>query len=349
MADSKGEGRPVHGVVAAIVTNSVGSLLVVRQGRRNGSTTVALPGGHRRDGETLADTAIRECLEETGVTIRPEPSVLYSVTIASPTSVHSVDVLRATSEATRDPDSTSDLEVVSSSWLNSESTLQAFASGAVRHIAEPLLAQLAGHVGPVEWIYDEDSGYLEPDAEGSDLPIVGPGHYLVGEDHTERLGVPAQYLKDPETLTMAAQDLCRLIAPYSPDSIVGMAIGGLPLATECAVRMSLPLTVVEPQAEADSQLRTRGAKIGQRAALVDSTFHTGATIARGLRVANSVGGRVVVAGVAVKSIAINRPTEVRLPIPVHSLHHLPIHSWTASNCPLCADGLPMDARPARNE
>ncbi len=59
---------PIVGV-GAIITNDEGEVLVVRRGRPPGRGLWAVPGGKVRFGEALADTAVREISEETGLDI----------------------------------------------------------------------------------------------------------------------------------------------------------------------------------------------------------------------------------------------------------------------------------------
>lgn len=62
--------REVHVTVAAVVERDGRFLFVEEQ--IAGSTVINQPAGHWEAGETLADATIRECLEETGWTVRLE-------------------------------------------------------------------------------------------------------------------------------------------------------------------------------------------------------------------------------------------------------------------------------------
>ncbi|UYZ15044.1 NUDIX hydrolase [Brevibacillus sp. WF146] len=56
--------------VSAFVTNQQGHVLLVKTHRR--SDTWELPGGQVEEGEPLDKAVVRECLEETNVTIQPK-------------------------------------------------------------------------------------------------------------------------------------------------------------------------------------------------------------------------------------------------------------------------------------
>lgn len=63
------EKKRVRLSVKAIVVRN-GRLLLMR-GRDRAGTYYLLPGGGVQNGETLHEAAVRECLEETGVLVRP--------------------------------------------------------------------------------------------------------------------------------------------------------------------------------------------------------------------------------------------------------------------------------------
>ena len=63
---------------AVIIAKYNGKLVFCKHKKRN---TYEIPGGHREDGEEIADTAMRELYEETGATdFDIRPICVYSVT-----------------------------------------------------------------------------------------------------------------------------------------------------------------------------------------------------------------------------------------------------------------------------
>lgn len=73
---------PVVGVAVAIDLGSVyaAGTCAYLMGRRRGSHgagTLAFPGGHLEHGETVAQAAVREVREETGLTVEVSPHILY--------------------------------------------------------------------------------------------------------------------------------------------------------------------------------------------------------------------------------------------------------------------------------
>jgi len=69
--------KPLHGVL--LVLRQRGHLLLIRRAKEPYKDYLALPGGKMEPGETSADAARREMLEETGLK-RPRPKWLGRVT-----------------------------------------------------------------------------------------------------------------------------------------------------------------------------------------------------------------------------------------------------------------------------
>lgn len=67
--------QPGVGVGIVIVEN--GRVLLVQRGKEPGAGTWAFPGGRLELGETLAEAAVREAREETGLTV--EPADIFAV------------------------------------------------------------------------------------------------------------------------------------------------------------------------------------------------------------------------------------------------------------------------------
>ena len=59
----------------AIVHDRTGRLLLIRRGREPGRGLWSLPGGRCEQGETAAETAVREVREETGLEVAAGPLV----------------------------------------------------------------------------------------------------------------------------------------------------------------------------------------------------------------------------------------------------------------------------------
>ncbi|WP_164391200.1 hypothetical protein [Streptomyces sp. SID8499] len=218
-----------------------------------------------------------------------------------------------------------------------------------RHVAEPALAYLSGHVRGARWRFSRKSAAMPTrDGDGQGDRVVVPGHFSVEGRHTELWGTPARYLLDPVSLRRAAARMADLLAPYAPEVLLTPAVGGVPLATATAMHMRLPLAVAEKAPGAGSFAGVRGAQPNGRTALVDSTYHSGRTLSVVTDMVAALGGDLVAAAVAIRSIVpgvlpAHRPSST----PVHALHNIVVHAWHPGHCPDCLRAAPVDPRPAR--
>ncbi|MFE0332563.1 hypothetical protein ACFW08_38410, partial [Streptomyces sp. NPDC058960] len=220
-----------------------------------------------------------------------------------------------------------------------------------RHVAEPALAYLSGHVRDARWRFSRKSAAIPTrDGDGQGDRVVVPGHFSAEGRHTELWGTPARYLLDPVSLRRAAARMSDLLAPYAPEVLLTPAVGGVPLATATAMYMRLPLAVAEKAPGAGLFAGVRGAQPSGRTALVDSTYHSGRTLSVVADMVAALGGNLVAAAVAIRSIVpgglpAGRPSST----PVHALHNIVVHAWHPRHCPDCLRAAPVDPRPARYE
>jgi len=64
-------GTIAPGVGVAVAVRKGDQILIIRRGKEPGYGVWSLPGGSQEFGERLLETAAREVLEETGITVRP--------------------------------------------------------------------------------------------------------------------------------------------------------------------------------------------------------------------------------------------------------------------------------------
>lgn len=338
-------------VVSVIPRDAEHRVLVLQQGGSGGLLVPSCPGGRVETGETHASAFARESLEELGVSIATElahPD--YRVELERKDGVVVTSVFeRLCPEYHRELSPRSGDKVQSATWMSRNDALAVFLSSPSRHIAEPLISYLSGQVRHASWRYDADSAHIA--MSPSDTVDVGacvPGHFQIRNVHTEHLGVPAQYLISPSALHEAAAGIAALIKPYRPASLITPALGGIALASAVAILLDLPLSIVERGPDGRYS-RARGAPVTSQTALIDSTYHTGATVTAMLEFARDMGGQIITSAVAVKSLLADEWPSMEHDIPVHALETILVHAWQPGSCPLCRDGIQIDRHPARYE
>lgn len=346
--------RPVSqtAVVSVIARDLSDRILVVRQrGRVSDGVVPSGLGGRVERGETFGSAFARECREELGVGIvRELESPDYSVELRRSDGVTRTAVfdrvcpeLAHFREFTPQPGD----RVESAARFSVNDALPVFLESPARHIAEPLVAHLAGQVHAARWRYDTDSARIPMTHFVEDRPSACvSGHFEVRGCHTELLGVPALYLLTPSELTATASALAKLIKPYHPDSLITPAVGGIALAAAVAIELGLPLAIAERTPDG-RYARARGAGVTRRTALLDSTYHSGTTVTDMLRFVRSAGGELITSAVAVKSVVIDGQICRVSSIPVHAVETVVVHSWPSAVCPLCRSGVPLDRHPSR--
>jgi orotate phosphoribosyltransferase len=148
----------------------------------------------------------------------------------------------------------------------------------------------------------------------------------------------------------AAVEICRRfaaeLAPFDPTLVVGPTTGGVLLAHETARQLEplLDHGVRGIFAERDQSAAGRALRRGwavapdERVVLVDDILTTGVSLVETLGAVRAAGVEPLAAAVIVdRSTA---PVDLG-GVPLIALGRIEVPSWTASECPLCASGVPL--------
>lgn len=122
--------------VAALVRRD-GRLLVVEEDVR-GEQVINQPAGHLEPDESLADAMVRECLEETGWSVRPVGLVGVYQWVAPETGRQFLRVAFAAEAIAHDPHAPLDEGILRALWMTPGEL-----SDCVRRHRSPLVAQVA--------------------------------------------------------------------------------------------------------------------------------------------------------------------------------------------------------------
>lgn len=168
------------------------------------------------------------------------------------------------------------------------------------------------------------------------------GHFLLSSGlHSGDYLQCALYLAEPRRAAHAGALLAARIADAVPelDLVVSPAMGGLIIGHETARALGLPFLFTE-RADGEMVLR-RGFAVapGQRIVIVEDVVTTGKSTREVITVLEAAGAVVVALASMVNRSGNPNPFE---PKPYRALLEASFPTWSADDCPLCAEGVPTN-------
>lgn len=167
------------------------------------------------------------------------------------------------------------------------------------------------------------------------------GHFLLKSGrHAGRYLEKFLVLQHPSVGVELCRRLASSLAPFAPTLVVGPTTGGVLLSFETARQVggSVRAAFAEPASGGGRSLR-RGWPVApdERVVLVDDILTTGASLVETVEAVRAAGVEPLAAAVIVdRSVA-----PVELGLPLHALGRFEVPSWEVSECPLCADAVPL--------
>ncbi len=167
------------------------------------------------------------------------------------------------------------------------------------------------------------------------------GHFLLSSGlHSGDYLQCALYLAEPRRAARAGALIAAAIADAVPaiDLVVSPAMGGLIIGHETARALGLPFLFTE-RADGEMVLR-RGFAVtpGQRIVIVEDVVTTGKSTREVIEILEADGAVVVGLASMVNRSANPNPFD---PKPYRALLGVSFPTWSADDCPLCADGVPI--------
>jgi orotate phosphoribosyltransferase len=178
----------------------------------------------------------------------------------------------------------------------------------------------------------------------TEADAIRAGHFvLTSGRHSGTYVQCARFLEDPALTTSLAQTAVdRLPAGLNIDIVAAPAVGGLIIGF--AVAQALGVKFIFSEREAGDMVFRRSFEVpsGARVLVVEDVVTTGGSVGEVVDLVRFAGGEVV----GVVSI-IDRGGDRKFTAPFWPLLALEVESWDASECVLCADGLPVTSPGSR--
>ncbi len=170
------------------------------------------------------------------------------------------------------------------------------------------------------------------------------GHFRLSSGlHSDRYLQCARLLMWPERAERAGRELADRLREFAPKAVVSPALGGVVIGHETARGLGLPAMFVERKDGAFALRRGFALEDGTPVVVVEDVFTTGKSTREAAAAVEAAGGRVV----AVGSIVDRGLPPGAFPVPSRSLLALSVPSWPEAECPLCRQGVPVDAPGSR--
>ena len=167
------------------------------------------------------------------------------------------------------------------------------------------------------------------------------GHFLLSSGlHSGDYLQCALYLAHPRRAARAGGLVADAVfdAQLDPQIIIAPAMGGLIIGHETARALDLPFLFTERSEGTMVLRRGFGVAPGQRVVVIEDVVTTGRSTREVINILEGLGAAVI--GVA---SMINRSGDSQpfAPLPSRSLLDVDFPTWTADECPLCRDGVPI--------
>jgi orotate phosphoribosyltransferase len=172
----------------------------------------------------------------------------------------------------------------------------------------------------------------------TDSEAIRSGHFvLTSGRHSDGYVQCARILEDPALTTRLAEaTVHRLPKDLHVDLVAAPAVGGLIIGFAVAQALGVKFIFSERESGKMVFRRAFGVPKGARVLVVEDVVTTGGSVAEVISLVEEAGGDVV--GVA---SLIYRGGERAFDAPFYPLLQLEVESWDASNCDLCAQGVPV--------
>ena len=163
------------------------------------------------------------------------------------------------------------------------------------------------------------------------------GHFLLSSGlHSPAYVQCALLLAEPKRARAAGKAIARELRErkIEIDSVLSPALGGVVIGHEVAAALGSPFRFVEREGNAMALRRGFTLAPGERFAVIEDVVTTGKSTLETAAVGEAAGGRFVAAG----ALLDRSGGRAALAVPFAPLLSLDLPTWSAADCPLCAEG-----------
>jgi orotate phosphoribosyltransferase len=170
------------------------------------------------------------------------------------------------------------------------------------------------------------------------------GHFRLSSGlHSDQYLQCARLLMWPERAERAGRGLAEALREFAPRAVISPALGGVIIGHETARALGLPAMFVERKDGVFALRRGFSLEADAPVVVVEDVFTTGKSTREAAAAVEAAGGRVA----AVGSIVDRGVPAGAFAVPARSLLSLSVPSWPEAECPLCKEGVPVDAPGSR--
>lgn len=170
------------------------------------------------------------------------------------------------------------------------------------------------------------------------------GHFRLSSGlHSPNYVQCALLLEEPRNANAIGEALAEKIRPFGVTRVVAPALGGVVIGYTVAQALDLPSIFTERKEGAMTLRRGFRIREGEAVVIVEDVVTTGKSTRETAAVIEQHGGRVAGFASILNRSGIENPFDA----PYASLLALALDTYDEASCPLCRDGVPLDAPGSR--
>ena len=175
-----------------------------------------------------------------------------------------------------------------------------------------------------------------------DIGALKQGHFLRASGrHSDHYVQPARLFERATQAQEVIAPLAQRLRSLEADIVLGAALGGLLAGYEVSRALGLPFIYSERKDGAMTLRRGFTITPGARVLLIEDEVQTGTSVREMTEIVRALGGTVAGIGCLVDKSG----GKARFDAPFESLLSIPVIHYTPKECPMCAEGIPLQHSP----